>query len=253
MFLSRGFQAFLPKPIEIARLDSVIREFVRDKEQEKLLADKQFESGGELLIDVRGGKDRRSGYDRRSLPEISGLDIDQGLRRFGGDIESYLKVLRSFTVNTVPLLEIIKSADDLENYAVTIHGIKGSGRGICAEPLADMAEALEQAAKAGDAEFIRANNSVFLESAVKLIGSLETMLGKMDNENPKPKKARPDGEVLQKLLAACEKYQMDAVDAAMAELENYAYESGGELIGWLRENVDKMNFTEIKERLSAEG
>ncbi|MCL2456569.1 MAG: ATP-binding protein, partial [Defluviitaleaceae bacterium] len=35
MFLQKGFQAFISKPIEIARLDAVIREWIRDKAQEK--------------------------------------------------------------------------------------------------------------------------------------------------------------------------------------------------------------------------
>jgi hypothetical protein len=44
---------------------------------------------------------------------------------------------------------------------------------------------------------------------------------------------------------------MDGVDSAMMELETYDYESDNELSAWLRENVDKMNFAQIRERLSA--
>jgi CheY-like chemotaxis protein len=40
MFLSKGFQAFIPKPIEFARLDAIIRRWVRGKDVEKPLADK---------------------------------------------------------------------------------------------------------------------------------------------------------------------------------------------------------------------
>ena len=38
MFLSKGFQAFLSKPIDIMRLDNVIRQWVRDKRMEEALA-----------------------------------------------------------------------------------------------------------------------------------------------------------------------------------------------------------------------
>jgi hypothetical protein len=43
---------------------------------------------------------------------------------------------------------------------------------------------------------------------------------------------------------------MDKVDEAINELDSYEYNKGGDLIEWLKENVEKMNFTEIKERLS---
>ena len=35
MFISKGFQAFLPKPVDIARMDLVLRQWVRDKSQEE--------------------------------------------------------------------------------------------------------------------------------------------------------------------------------------------------------------------------
>jgi len=43
---------------------------------------------------------------------------------------------------------------------------------------------------------------------------------------------------------------MDAVDMAMSELEGYEYETGGELVSWLWENVQQFNIAEIKEKLS---
>jgi hypothetical protein len=38
---------------------------------------------------------------------------------------------------------------------------------------------------------------------------------------------------------------MDSVDAAMERLEAFRYERGGELVAWLREKVDGMEFEEI--------
>jgi CheY-like chemotaxis protein len=254
LFLSSGFQAFLPKPIEISRLDSVIREFIRDKEQEKLLSEKQFEVDGEMIPDSRSGMERRSGLDRRHYRNISGINVEKGLRRFNNDRESYMRVLRSFIVDTPPLLEILKQSnfDNLENYAVTVHGIKGSSRGIGADEIGDKAEALEKAARAGEHDFIRKYNSAFIEETAKLISDLEIMLGKIEGENPKQKKEKPDSETLRRLLSACEKYQMDEADAAMLELESYQYESGGELVEWLRLNVAQMNSQKIIEKLSSD-
>jgi hypothetical protein len=44
---------------------------------------------------------------------------------------------------------------------------------------------------------------------------------------------------------------MDGVNRAMAEIEEYDYESGGELIEWLRDNILEGNLDEIAVKLAA--
>jgi HPt (histidine-containing phosphotransfer) domain-containing protein len=139
----------------------------------------------------------------------------------------------------------------LGEYAITVHGIKGSSRGICAEEVGAKAEALEHAAKDGNYDFVTAHNADFIEAAEVLIAALDDLLRKMAVENPKPRKDKPDSGALSRLLASCEAYDMDGVDAAMAEIEEYDYESDDGLAAWLRVNVDLMNFSQIREKLSA--
>jgi CheY-like chemotaxis protein len=243
LFLSRGFQAFLSKPIELKRLDEIVVRFLRDKEKEELWAEQ----------DIRAEEERSSGFDRREMGELfQTLDMDNGLKRFGDDKEAYLDILRSYSINTKPLLEAARvvSLDTLADYAITVHGIKGSSRGILAESVGAKAEALEHAAKAGNFDFVRVNNPEFIEEAGKLIADLENMLGKVSAENPKPHKDKPDPAALKRLLTACSDYDMDEVDVAMAEIEGYVYESDQELVLWLREKVEQMNFPQIIEKLS---
>jgi CheY-like chemotaxis protein/anti-sigma regulatory factor (Ser/Thr protein kinase) len=231
MFLSKGFQAFLPKPIEITRLDNIIREWVRDEEMEKKFSGMPENSNKVML-----------------------LDMQKGLDRFGGDKESFIQVLRSYAVNTPHLLDIIKNTnkDKLADYTIAVHGIKGSSRGISATELGDQAEALEKAAREGNISFIAANNEPFLGAVEKLLAQLNDIIKESDSANKKPKREKPDSESLKKLLAACEAYDMDGVDTVMAEIETYEYEFDKGLSAWLRENVDHMNFRQISERLANE-
>jgi CheY-like chemotaxis protein len=242
MFMSKGFQAFLSKPIEIARLDAVLRQWVRDKTLEEEFITESNEEEGEP-----DNKTKIPGFPF----QVSGIDFQKGIERFGGDKESFLQVLYSYAVNTPPLLETIKKVDreSLAGYAITVHGIKSSSRGISAEVAGSMAEALEKAAKEGNMDFVTANNAAFIEAAETLAGDLGDMLQRMSEEKPKPKKDKPDRDVLDRLAAACEQYYMDAVDIAMTELESFNYESGSELAEWLRENIDQMNFTQIVQKL----
>jgi CheY-like chemotaxis protein len=231
MFLKNGFQAFLPKPIEIARLDNVINEWVRDEEVEKKLNAKFLNFGEEKL-----------------------LDTNKGLERFGGDDESYMQVLRSYAKNTPQLLNLMKNVnkDNLIEYSIAVHGMKGSSRGICSFELGTQAEALEKAAKAGNLNYVKANNEAFLDLAGKLLEQLDEIIKQADSENIKQKKDKPDDETLKELMIACEAFDMDGVDSAMAELDKYEYESDSGLVAWLKDNVALMNLVQIKEKLANE-
>ncbi|MCL2303714.1 MAG: response regulator [Planctomycetaceae bacterium] len=253
MFLNNGFQAFLSKPVDIARLDEVIQRWIRDRSQEELLADLE-ERQTPVFNHCRRGeenRERRRGYDRRMCNwKITGLNIRQGIEQFGGE-EFYQNVLRSFARNTVPLLEIIKDVDknNLADYATVVHGLKGSCRAICAEIVGDVAKLLENAALEGNFALIMDYNATFVKTIHNLINEIENLLQSRARENPRPQKDKIDIEILSKLLEACESYDMDEVDAAMETLEEYEYSTDEELVVWLRENVDRMNFTQIRERL----
>jgi len=265
LFLNNGFQAFITKPIESARLDAILEKWVRNKDLEKTFTDEQGKtlslkqnrrSGNER----RSGKDRRSGIDRRNnrdlwrlhTSEIDGLDIQKGRERFGGNIGIYLQVLRSFTSNTWSLMETIKevNAGNLKNYAITVHGIKGACWGIWAEAAGELAGALEKAAKAGELDFVTANNETFINTLTKLLVDIEDIIGKKPPVQDKPKKDKIGREALTKLLAACENYNITEAEAVFKEIENFDYEADGGLTLWLRENINQMNFLEIIELLT---
>ena len=180
------------------------------------------------------------------------MDFNKGIERFG-DKDTFLLILHSFAKNTPPLLETIKGVnkDNLPDYAITVHGIKGASQGICADDVAGKALLLENAAKSGDFNFVREHHTEFLESAFKLITRIKAMLVEVDAHAGKPQKDKPDIDALAKLLSACDNYDMDGVDAAMGEIEEYEYTFDDGLVAWLRQNVDQMNFTQIKEKLAA--
>ena len=260
IFLANGFQAFIAKPIDLPHLDAVIRRWVRDKEQEQLYVDRQMQGEGGAAPNARSGwerrapHNRRSGFDRRDFGDLYyKINVNKGIECYGGDRRIYLRILRSYAVNTKPLLNSVKSVnrDNLTDYAITVHGIKGSSRGIFAEAVGDKAATLEKAAKSGDFDLVSEKNLDFIEDVEKLIAGLECVLGKIDRDPQKPLKGEPERGLLEKLSAACQKYNMDEADAVITELERFEYESGGELIAQLRENADEADFKGILDLLSA--
>jgi hypothetical protein len=193
--------------------------------------------------------------DRLSCKDrvIHGLDMAKGLDRYEGDPKTYWKIMRSYAANVRAMLNAIEHVgeDTLARYRITVHGIKGASYDVFAGEVGKHAEILEKAAGDGNIDFVYDQNPVFITIARKLIADLEEAFAAMDAENPRPARDKPDIEALAKLRAACLRYDMDRVDAAMEAIEQYQYHEDGGLTAWLRENVDMSNFTQIAEKLSA--
>ncbi|MDR1243382.1 MAG: response regulator [Deltaproteobacteria bacterium] len=242
MFLQHGFQAFISKPVSIMRLDLVLTQWVRDRnlEQdcERVQADPIAETDPAQWLAAR--------------PPIDGLDLAACLERFSGNARAMLKALRSYALTTPALLEQVRepTAQTLPQYTITLHGLKSSSYGICAAVAGNRAEKLELAAKSGDTAFIAMHNGMFLETVATLIARLRDLLRDHDALSGKPEKDEPDAAVLDRLRCACERYDMDGVDKAMGELEAFSYARAAELVAWLRERVDMMDFRQILQRFS---
>jgi signal transduction histidine kinase/DNA-binding response OmpR family regulator len=251
LFLNNGFQDFLTKPIDILKMNDAINRWVRDKKLEK-------ELGIDTESRIAEGDTKTDRADReleRRIAEliksvrVEGLDAEKGLERFGGDGKSYMESLRSYVVHTPSLLEAARTVDLLPDYAITVHGIKGSSYGISADSIGRRAEELEHAAKDGNAGFVKTENGTFIEAAERFIANLTELLDMLEEKIQKPRRAAPDPDLLARIGNAAENYDMGELDSAMEELEQYAYESDAELVPWLREQIDKSEFEEIAERL----
>jgi len=243
MFMKNGFQAFLSKPIDASRLDAILRRWVRDREREKqdneilgTSAENKYEVNGQLP----------------AMRKLEGMNMKEALERFGGDMDSLLEVLRSYVASIGPLIDKLNECghDNLPEYRIIAHGIKGSSYGICAPGVGKMAEDQEHAARDGDHALVDAGHDAFIASAEKLTRELSAMLGEIDSRNKKPLRPKPGKELLKRLSDASAAFSMDLVDEVMRELEKYEYESSGELVSWLREQVNMMEFDSIRKRLA---
>jgi CheY-like chemotaxis protein len=241
MFLSKGFNDYLAKPIEISKLNALMDKWVSPEKKVKITgtAPEEFEANGDS-----------------GLPEgkrIEGVDIPQALERYKNGF-AYLEILRSYTDSVPEFLDTLRDVtpENLKTYAVTVHGIKGASYQICAEEAGKQAEALEAAAKAGDWETVKNTNGIFignLETLLAGLGEFFAGMGKTENGEDKPRAAAPDRELLAGMLGACKEYNIAAMEEVLLELEKYSYESGDELIIWLRRRFDNFDYEAIEERL----
>jgi hypothetical protein len=141
----------------------------------------------------------------------------------------------------------------MEEYVVTVHGIKGSTYGICAETMGKQAEALEHAARKRDMQFIDLNHESFIQAVEKLLEKLKEFLAVVTKpESAKPLSPKPDAALLRNIADACKHYKVNDMEEMLGKLEAYQYESGGDLVLWLREQVDNLEYDVIQERLATE-
>jgi CheY-like chemotaxis protein len=248
LFLNNGFQAFLSKPIDIMRLNEVINRWVRDKDTEKelrLIHGQEWNAPNQSIED--GELSRVKLLKGRS---IAGINVEKAIIRFGGE-EGYLETLRSYVAHTPALLDQLKAPirETLENYAIIVHGVKGSSYGICADALGKLAEELEMAAKAEDLGFVESHTESFITRTEALLKNLTELLQSLDEENQKPLKTAPALEVLARIREAAGSYDIGKLDAAMEELDRYSYETRQDLIPWLKEQINQSDFDIIQKRL----
>jgi CheY-like chemotaxis protein len=165
LFLCKGFQDFISKPIDVSQLDAVIRRWI--------------------LFHGSAGTDTPHKPKITNTAgtfnfKIGGISIQRCPEHFGGNEALFVEFLRSFTSNIPDLIKAARiGAEDMKNYAIYIHGIKGSCCNICADELSAKAGELEKAAKAEDFDFVSANNEKVLNQAEELIKNIKRILNEI--------------------------------------------------------------------------
>jgi HPt (histidine-containing phosphotransfer) domain-containing protein len=189
---------------------------------------------------------------------VEGVNLQEGKNRY--QEKAYLDILRAYCVHTPALLEKMRNAKNkdfseevMEEYVITVHGIKGSTYGICAEALGKQAEALEHAARKRDRQFIDQNHEPCINAVEKTIEKLKGFLAAATEKgSAKPLSPKPDAALLRNIAEACKHYKVNDMEEMLGKLEAYQYESGGDLVLWLREQVDNLEYDVIQERLASE-
>jgi PAS domain S-box-containing protein len=244
LFLNAGFNAFIAKPIDIMRLDLVLNQWVRDRQSEESLP--------------RAGRAETGNAKTEAPPELpeglkpEGIDFSAGLKQYGTE-KIFLRILRSFLTHAPALLEKLRSParETLPAYAISVHGLKGALYGICANETARDAETLEFAAKDGDYKTVESKNAAFIAKVECFLENLEKLPWPAPEEGGKKQKAAPDRALLERLLNASKQFKAVAMEEVLKELESCEYESGGDIIPWLRRQVDNLEYGAVRERVES--
>ena len=147
--IAAGMNDYISKPIKVAQLGDVLKKW--------LPSGRVFPAGTSMEDIERAEKNKP--WDELPMEELlerfEGIDTDTGIRNCAGNVKGYIELLKTYAVSNLGnLLDEYFESEDMENYAVTAHSIKGASQSVGALDVADMAYSLERAAKRGDITYI---------------------------------------------------------------------------------------------------
>jgi len=172
MFMSEGFDGFIPKPIEITEFERVMKRILPKSAivYEKLEA----ESGSPAAA----GRSE----NRVITAELAryGVDTTGGLRYCGGDEDFYAQVLAEYAKDPESRLKELNGLyekEDWHEYSIRVHAIKSTSKMIGASALSDMARELEEYSKKDDEPSIRKLHPDFVPKYEALLVAINRLVG----------------------------------------------------------------------------
>lgn len=151
-YLQEGFADFLTKPIDGDLLEQTTEKYLPKELVIRAKADEQQHKEESVKTD-----------HEKYLPY--GIFIENGLSHAKGDAEMYLELVRMFIREREKQEELnrFRSEQNMKDYAIRVHGLKGNARTLGAEQLADMAFEHEKQSKAGNVEYVNKHFEKLLE------------------------------------------------------------------------------------------
>jgi signal transduction histidine kinase/CheY-like chemotaxis protein len=176
MFLQNGFNDFLPKPIEIPKLDEIMTRWI---------------PGEKKKHQREWGEERTPAMQNPAVfgipPVIEGVDTQRGIAMTGGSEKGYrdvLSVLCTDIRNRMPDFEKLAgmpeklplSLEEFSAFTVQIHAMKSALASIGAFDLSKDAAALETAGQGIDRRFIAENLPAFVRNLKALAEKIQAVI-----------------------------------------------------------------------------
>ena len=154
MFLENGFDAFISKPIDSRKLNSILKDFIRDKQPPEVLEAARQE---QLQKNARANKNPAG--KKKKLSELEEI--------FLIDAGNAVNILEGLYARINELSE-----KDMELYRVTVHGSKSALNNIGETDLSETARKLELAAKENDTAVLSKETPAFISELKAVIDKL---------------------------------------------------------------------------------
>jgi CheY-like chemotaxis protein len=230
VFLKKGFDDYISKPIDIRQLNAVLNKFIRDIQPPEVIeAAKKNVQIHEAQADI-------------TLQE---------------DISPYLaEVFTRDALKTLTALESLfgkndfTNKDNLRNYIINVHGIKNALSNIGKMNLSAAAAKLEKAGREEKIDIIQSGTPAFISSLQAVVEELKpkiktAAIEKTDEDKPYLT------EMLLTIKTACSEYDEKTADRALDDLRKIIWsQETNELLSKIAEQLLHSDFDEIVEGIN---
>ncbi len=212
-YIDAGFQDYLTKPIDSAKLEQMMIEYLPADKIQKVMPVDDF-----VGVDV----------EEDNLPDwlrsVEGLNVDDGIQHCGG-VDAYLDALTVFAQSVTSGAKEIANfykLGDWTNYTTKVHALKSSAKVIGANELSERAKRLESAGVNGYIDEINISTDKMLELYISFAEKLAPLIKVEEDDSDKPlidsDQLVEAYETLKEMSAS---FDYDSVQFVIQSLEDY--------------------------------
>ena len=228
MFLENKLDDFLPKPIDMIRLNAILEKWIPREKQ--------------INVEGKNHTDQGNSQNKDRDFEIIGLNIKKGIMMSGGSVRNYMDTLGVFhTDGTEKIREIRSSLEegDIKSYVIYVHAIKSALANIGNDKLSDAAKALETAGREGDLLQIKTQTQAFLSDLETLLSGIHSAL--LENGINDRSNSADQSQLIEELYAlktALDEFNSPLIRKAANNLQKYMQLPDiGETVGRILQNI----------------
>ncbi|WP_295919103.1 ATP-binding protein [Anaerovibrio lipolyticus] len=261
-YIAAGFDNYLTKPIHPSKLEDMLMAY--------LPGDKLIISG-EDDVDT-DDEDEQDNFPAELAPlkNQDWIDLAVGIKNSGSS-EYYMPLLKIFYESIeedTGIVDGFYTDGNINDYTIKVHAMKSSARLIGAEAIAEEAQLLENAGKAGDLDYINQHHKAFIATYRSFKEPLSLVFTENDKEdivandvkedvkdNTEDDMPEADAELMdtvyEEVKASAEASDAESIEAVFAEIEGYRIpDSDAELCQKIRSAAENSDFEAILTLLS---
>jgi len=206
MFLKKGFDGFISKPIDSRELNLLLNDFIRNKKPPEI---------------VEEARKKQKEQSNMAIPSQDTINVSEIEEFFLHDAQNAIMVLENLLSKIENLNEI-----EMDLYITTVHGLKSAFFNIGEKDLSALSFKLEKAGVARNMEIIKGET-------LNLIDALKTLVIKYKPENDdseteveiNKETCEYIKEKLLEIKAACKEFNINDAKTALIELKKKRWPS----------------------------
>ncbi|MCR5848115.1 MAG: response regulator [Lachnospiraceae bacterium] len=160
MFLEKGFQDYLSKPLNINLLETLLIKYLPDE-----------------FIHFVDKEDPNIKISKNIT--IAGVDTQAGIKNYNNSVSRYIQVLKYIYDDgegqIARMMDNIAN-EDYEQYTFETHALKGLALGVGANSLAEKAKELEFAVREGNIDKVKAEAGTLIEEYRRILANIKFVL-----------------------------------------------------------------------------